>query len=110
MGDRRNIFITENGDTLASNKGIYLYTHWNGSSLTDTLKNALAKKWRWDDDAYLARIIFCEMVKGAEMDETGYGISLERQDYDNSDINVLTDSKQVEIDGVYWYFEEFINR
>jgi hypothetical protein len=66
MGDRAQVHIKD--------EGVYLYTHWGASKLVDTVKAALAKKWRWDDSEYLARIIFCEMVKGSEMDETGFGI------------------------------------
>lgn len=70
MGDRANIYIKNTKDS-----GVYLYTHWDGSVLPTILQEALRKKWRWDDDAYLARIIFCRMVKGAEAEECGYGIS-----------------------------------
>ena len=35
----------------------------------------LAKKWRWDDPPYLARIIFDVMTKGSRDEETGFGIS-----------------------------------
>lgn len=70
MGDRGNIIIRDEGAP-----DLYLYTHWNGSDLPKTLKRALSRKERWDDSAYLARIIFCEMVKGSEADATGFGIS-----------------------------------
>jgi hypothetical protein len=66
MGDRGQVFVKD--------AGVYLYTHWNASNLIETVRQALAKKWRWDDPEYLARIIFCEMVRGSETDETGYGI------------------------------------
>ena len=66
MGDR--------GQVLIEDVGVYLYTHWDASELTKIVQKALAKKWRWDDPEYLARIIFCEMVKGDEEGETGYGI------------------------------------
>lgn len=59
---------------LVSDTGVYLYTHWDAEQIERDVKTALAKKWRWDDPEYLARIIFCEMVKGAEMAETGYAI------------------------------------
>lgn len=65
MGDRANVFIS----------GVYLYTHWGGAGLPYVVQDALKKKWRWDDDAYLARIIFCEMVKKDLEGETGFGIS-----------------------------------
>jgi len=70
MGDRGNIVVKERGQPP-----VYLYTHWRGSELKAILRRALAKHWRWDNAPYLARIIFCEMVKGQEDDETGFGIS-----------------------------------
>lgn len=70
MGDRGNIIVKD------ANSEVYLYTHWTGSDLPDVLRAALKRgKSRWNDGPYLARIIFCEMVKGEEMDETGFGIS-----------------------------------
>lgn len=76
MGDRANIVIPQ------ARKGvnIYLYTHWGGSELPTTLQAALARRQRWDDDSYLTRIIFSEMIKGDVLAETGYGISTTPQD------------------------------
>ena len=66
MGDRANIVIENDAGR------IYLYTHWAGYSLPETLRSALERgKSRWDDESYLTRIIFCEMVKGSEADLTG---------------------------------------
>lgn len=62
---------------------VYLYTHWGGAELKETLKSALSRKQRWDDEEYLARIIFCEMIKGEEQEETGYGIGTSK----HSDLN-----------------------
>jgi hypothetical protein len=70
MGDRAQIAIKDSG----TDRRVYLYTHWTGSELIPTLRRALARKQRWDDSCYLTRIIFCEMVKGDENSETGFGI------------------------------------
>ena len=71
MGARRNIkIIYQEGDR------IYFYTHWDAEELEDILKNALIRgKDRWDDEGYLARIIFSEMIKEDIEGTTGYGIS-----------------------------------
>ena len=70
MGDRGQIAISQGDGTC-----VYLYSHWDGSRLPEILKSALIRgKNRWGDSCYLARIIFCEMVKGREMEETGFGI------------------------------------
>ena len=71
MGDRANVVVLDEG----SDNAVFLYTHWSGTVLPSLLKRALDRKQRWDDGAYLTRIIFCEMVKGYESDETGFGIS-----------------------------------
>lgn len=70
MGDRANIAV-KNGSSR-----VYLYTHWNGSSLPQVASAGLdAGRGRWNDPAYLTRIVFCRMVAGNEMNETGFGIS-----------------------------------
>lgn len=70
MGDRGNIIVKDREST------VYLYTHWTGSDLPETIREALKRgKDRWNDGSYLARILFCEMVKGEEMENTGFGIS-----------------------------------
>lgn len=70
MGDRANVIVVDGGEQVC------LYTHWAGSELPQTLQEALIRgRERWDDAQYLARIIFCEMVRGCEMRLTGYGIS-----------------------------------
>ena len=77
MGDRANVRVDGAGS-------VYLYTHWSGSELPETLQRALmAGTGRWNDPPYLARIIFCEMVAGAERSETGFGISGNVGDGDN---------------------------
>jgi primase-polymerase (primpol)-like protein len=54
--------------------GVYLYQHWDGDMLEDIVRSALAREERWDNEEYLTRIIFCEMIKDNLMDSTGYGI------------------------------------
>ena len=77
MGDRAQVLIKDTG--------VYLYTHWESYKLQETVTKAIAKKWRWDDPVYLARIIFDEMLEGQHGNETGFGISTRQQ----SDINLL---------------------
>ena len=70
MGDRANVQMR-----YGDHEPLYFYTHWGGDTLPHKVKAALEKRWRWEDASYLARIIFCEMVKGEEGTETGYGIA-----------------------------------
>ena len=67
MGDRANVVVLDNGP-------VFLYSHWGGHELPETVREALAREERWDDPAYLARIVFCQMV-GDDTGETGFGIS-----------------------------------
>jgi len=69
MGDRADVCVKDRESC------VYLYTHWGGEYLPAIVKRALAKKWRWTDPPYLARIIFDEMTKDEHGEETGYGIS-----------------------------------
>lgn len=92
MGDRANVKI------VSKHTGtVYLYTHWSGSELPQTVQQALRRgAERWDDPAYLARIVFCEMIKGEALDGlTGYGISQECGDGEDRVITLNTDEQQV---------------
>lgn len=67
MGDRGVVRIADTG--------VVLYTHWGATALPETLATALGRRERWHDPAYLARIIFSEMVRGALDRPTGFGIT-----------------------------------
>lgn len=69
MGDRANIVIQSYGER------VYLYGHWMGREMPAIAQRALQRRQRWDDAPFLARIVFCEMTKGREQEETGFGIS-----------------------------------
>ena len=77
MGDRGLVNVAEGQDDV----GVFLYTHWKGTKLPLVVKNVLKKQTRWDDQPYLARMIFCRMLRndgtseGNIDDSTGYGIS-----------------------------------
>ncbi len=91
MGDRGNVIIREK-----SKPDIFLYSHWGGSELPGDVKRALAKKWRWDDKAYLTRIIFEEMVpKEQHGDETGFGIDTQQCDNEHAYVVVDVTKKTV---------------
>jgi hypothetical protein len=103
MGDRGN-FVMKQAD---GNK-IYFYTHWSGNNLPFILREALIRgRDRWDDEPYLARIIFCELVKGREMDTTGYGISTYECDNEHPHFIIDSSKQTVERDGETWAFKEF---
>jgi hypothetical protein len=106
MGDRGNI-IVKDGDST-----VFLYTHWSGSDLPETVKSALQRgKDRWTDGPYLARILFCEMVKGDEMSLTGFGISSTMCD-GGTDITINVDEQTVreDTDAPPVSFAEYVSR
>ena len=94
MGARRNIELSykEGGK-------IYFYTHWDADTLEDILKEALKKGVsRWDDESYLARIIFSNMIRNSIDELTGYGIAPYPQDEQHPTIEV--DLKRKTVNGV----------
>lgn len=76
MGERANIVIRADESGLAAKEGVFLYTHWRSRDLPEILRIALASgRNYWNDEPYLARIIFDEMVDNNQGGETGFGIS-----------------------------------
>lgn len=95
MGDRANVYVHE-----GNKPGVYLYTHWEGSELPQTVVRALQRgRGRWDDVQYLTRIIFGEMVGQDVYGTTGYGISAEVGDGDDRIVDVDTATQQIRFKG-----------
>ena len=113
MSDKGCIKIYQND---FDNEAVYLYTHNHGSEIYGFLKRALGRRERWDDRSYLARIIFCEMIKGHEADATGFGISTVLVDTDHTVLAVDCGSQEVvfeDCDGCVKSrvsMEDFVNR
>jgi hypothetical protein len=102
MGDRAQVLIQRNDER------VYLYAHWSGSDLPATVQRALKRKQRWTDLEYLARIVFCEMIKGQEAEETGFGIgTAEHGDLDHPVIVVDVDKQTVIIGSKRRTFDQF---
>jgi hypothetical protein len=94
MGDRGNIKMV-----FENKSEIYFYTHWSGSELPFTLRDALKRgKDRWTDEPYLARIIFSEMIKGEILGVTGYGISPYLCDNEHDILSVDCSKQRVTIE------------
>lgn len=77
MGDRGNIaFVDRRSFEGKENVGYtFLYTHWGGSGIQETLQAALLHAPdRWTDPQYLTRVTFCKMVEDSVGETTGYGI------------------------------------
>jgi len=103
MGDRANVLIKSEGK-----EGVYLYTHWGGYELPQIVQNALKREERWDDEPYLNRIIFCEMVKDEIEGETGYGISGYVGDGDDRIILIDVNEQKISLNGIAYSFKDYI--
>ena len=93
MGDRGNYKLVY-GEKYPP---IYLYSHWDGGAMLSILADALNSREgrnRWDDEAYLARIIFTHLTRNAGP-ELGYGIAPYLVDEDRSPIIVNLVDKTV---------------
>lgn len=94
MGDRANI-------VMHSNEGrVYFYTHWSGAELPAILSAALDRgRDRWQDFAYLGRIIFCQMIGKAVHEFTGFGISPFLTDNEYPLIIVDAEKQEIRFEG-----------
>lgn len=66
MGTRGQVHIKDTD--------IYLYQHYDAYNLPEKIRKVIEEGKRLDDPEYLARIIFCEMVKDSKDQECGFGI------------------------------------
>lgn len=104
MGNRGEIYVHD-GDK----PGVYLYSHWDAPGLPSIVQRALISREgrnRWNDAPYLTRIIFEQLIRGHERQETGYGISA--QPSEGPVISVDVAAQEVTLnDGASRSFEEF---
>ncbi len=119
MGDRANIVI-EADEKSAFPHPVFFYTHWRGSEARLTLQAALIRgKGRWDDEQYLARIIFCEMIQANPLELTSYGISTRICDNEHPLVCVRVGEQKVQLRArqdedltgtptKVWTFEEYV--
>jgi hypothetical protein len=108
MGDRRHVVIKE-----TSSPDVYLYTHWGGHDLPETVQEALSREERWDDGPYLARIIFCHMINGATGGlggTTGLGISASYLESEYDDVIVDVSTNEVRIGESAYSFKEYLKK
>lgn len=105
MGDRANILVKES----EKDSGVFLYTHWKGSTLPIVLKRALSKKWRWYDSPYLTRVIFDEMADGSHGEELGFGISSFCQDGRDRILELNCEEQTVSYKETIWSFQEYVD-
>jgi hypothetical protein len=92
MGDRANVVIRDDYVRDNDREAVFLYSHWGGYELPEVVRRALARRERWDDAPYLARIVFDTMIGGHQGGETGFGISTRIPD-NEYDLIVLSGEK-----------------
>jgi hypothetical protein len=103
MGDRGNVKMIQ-----PDRGAVFFYTRWHGSELKAIVKRALSRRRRWDDSAYLGRIIFSEMIHEAVLDETGYGIA-NTECHSGPLITVDCEQQRVTLGNKTWSFEKFVS-
>lgn len=117
MGDRANVFIPMIGADFKTPSGVYLYDHWGGATLPYHVQSALARRQRWDHDCYLARMIYCEMIRNQDFDdECGPAICSHRPDNEHPVIVVNCNTQKVgfAMEGqeprcyIEWTFDEYV--
>jgi hypothetical protein len=76
MGNRGNIEICQPIEGKESGEvTLYLYTHWTGDTVCETLAKALDdNRGRWNTPDYMTRIIFNEL-QGDDRSSRGFGIA-----------------------------------
>ena len=100
MGSRGNIILEEDDCPP-----IYFYTHWKSDYLPEIVHKAISRKSRWDDPQYFARIVFGELIRGNENEETGFGISTYIGDGGDSIIGINMSKQYINIKGHELSFE-----
>ena len=103
MGDRGNICIKEGIEE------VWLYTHWGGSGIREVVRTALAKRLRWNNAPYLARIIFDVLTDGSHGEETGFGIWSSICDNGHEPVIVNVETQKVRIGDRLIPVAEYIN-
>ena len=98
MGDRAQVHVVANKNK-EYNHDVWLYTHWGGTGLPETVASAISRGERWTDAEYLTRIIFSTMIEQEVDGELGYGIGNHQHGDVYRVITVDLDEQEVTVDG-----------
>ena len=110
MGARTNykIITTDNPD-----QNIGIYAHWDGSDGVFSLQHALGKampRIQMGDTAYATRIIIDQITKEGRDSETGYGIYIGdesyEEEYEYKEVNLVNNT--VTIGSISFTLDEFL--
>lgn len=97
MGDSALIMIKQAGQTAKNSVYICLSAHWKGPHVAIDLREGL-NRGRWSQPNFLAKNIFCEMVRGMEDDDSRFGLFASV--VDDSSQNASSDDSDQEDSGV----------
>ena len=100
MGDRANFgFKDRKGDT------VFLYGHWAGFKMLETLADAVkVAEPRWTDESYATRICISNIIGPAWEPLTGWGITVNELADNEHKVPVIDWSKQT-----FTLYEEDLN-
>ena len=100
MGDRANFgFRDRKGDT------VFLYGHWAGFKMLETLADAVhVAEPRWTDESYATRICISNIIGPAWEPLTGWGITVNELADNEHKVPVIDWSKQT-----FTLYEEDLN-
>ena len=114
MGCRGTIEIWEHADAPKDEESpVVLYTHWGANEMEDDLRDVLSRKKRWNDPAYLSRMIFSRMIRNDIDGEYGYGIMTDN--INDAEQEIIVDCNRQEVIVKGWdkndtyTFDDFIN-
>lgn len=116
MGDRGNIVVVQHADGQKPTGELFLYTHWGGAALPLFVQATLQRRQRWDDEIYLARMLFCALIQEPDelKEETGLGLSCYLGDNEYPLLKVDCRQQTVTLADTEaptqqsWTFEEFV--
>ena len=101
--------ISANIHIVHKDGGIYFYSHLDGGRIPKLVAMALDRgRNRWNDEQYLARIIFSEMVKDDVMGLTNYGIGVTPCEETIMDIDMPNQEVHLRKTGEVWNYDNFI--
>jgi len=106
MGDRANVKIVQHSNKPDRAENIYLYTHWGGHDLPQSLQCAMEfARGRWTDESYFTRCLITEICKSAT-DATGFGVSTYPTDNEHDILEVDAEAQKVRLLSREGYFDE----
>ena len=97
MGDRANICFIQDTNNKDGAKGVYLYSHSEGTDLYKLAAKALNSpdaRSRWSDIVYLTRIVIQDILRDKE-GPLGWGISASLTDNEHPILVIDADAQRV---------------